>query len=152
MRLKNYTDIPTETIRAIIRNVRPGGISNFDVRISNLGVNAYRKGRNGCRGVAYTKGSGYHNRAAPFIVVSLSPAVSWKPYVQKPQGAYLGHAWGTRIEALIWVISHELRHLWQSNHTRGKVWGSKGRFSERDADAYGLRMLRAYRRGDLSLV
>ena len=151
MRLKNYTDIPTEKIREIIRAVRPAGISNFDVRISNLGANRYVKGRNGCRGRAYTQGSGYHDRASPFIVVSLSPAISWKPYIQEPRGGYLGHAWGTRVEAMLWVIAHELRHLWQAKHTRGKVYGSKGRFSERDADAYALQMLRRYRRGELSL-
>lgn len=149
MRLKNYTDIPTEQIRDLIRAVRPSGISNFDVRISNYGVNEYKKGRNGARGRAYTQGSSYHDRADPFIVVSLSPASTWKPYIQAPSGGYLGHAWGTRIEALLWVLAHELRHLWQAKHTRGKVYGSKGRFSERDADAYALQMLRRYRRGEL---
>ena len=149
MRLKNYTDIPTEQIRDLIRAVRPAGISNFDVRISNFGVNQYTRGRNGCRGLAYSQGSSYHDRAAPFIVVSLSPAISWKPYIQGPHGGYLGHAWGTRIEALLWVLAHELRHLWQAKHTRGKVYGSKGRYSERDADAYALQMLRRYRRGEL---
>ena len=153
MRLKNYTDIDSDLIRDLIRAVRPAGISNFDVRISNLGVNQYRRGRNGCRGRAYTQGSGYHDRATPFIVVSLSPAVSWRPYIQVPAGGYLGHAWGTRIEALLWVIAHELRHLWQATSTckrRGMVWGAKGRMSERDADAYALQMLRRYRRGELN--
>ena len=35
MRLKNYTDIDDEFIRSVIRAVRPAGISNFDVRVSN---------------------------------------------------------------------------------------------------------------------
>lgn len=149
MRLKNHTDIPSEFIRELIRAVRPSGISNFDVRISNFGVSAHMKGRNGARGRAYTQGCGYHDRACPFIVVSVAPAIAWKPYVQAPRGAYLGHAWGTRIEALLWVLAHELRHLWQATHSRGLVWGSKGRFSERDADCYALQMLRRYRRGEL---
>lgn len=33
---------------------------------------------------------------------------------------------------------------------RGMVWGSRGRFSERDADAYALRQLRAWRRAHRS--
>ena len=142
MRLRNYTDIKTEQIRDLIRALRPAGISNFDVRISNMG-------RNGARGRAYTEGSSYHDRADPFIVVSVSRQETWSPYIQGPRGGYLGHTWGTRIEALVWILAHELRHLWQATHSRGKVYGSKGRFSERDADAYALQMLRRYRRGEL---
>ncbi|MGH8634951.1 MAG: hypothetical protein ACRET7_12575, partial [Burkholderiales bacterium] len=58
-------------------------------------------------------------------------------------------AMGSRVEQLIVLLAHELRHLWQAKHSHGKVWGAKGRFSERDADAYALRMLRRYRRGEL---
>jgi hypothetical protein len=142
VRLKNHTDIPDELVRELIRAVRPAGISNFDVRVSNF--NGY-----GCCGRAYTKGSGYHDRANPFIVVRLAPVKKFRRYIQAPRGGYLGHAWGSRLEAFIWVLAHELRHLWQANHSRGKVWGSRGRYSERDADAYALRMVRAYRRGEL---
>lgn len=152
MRLKNHTDLSDEWIRSVIRAVRPAGISNFDVRVSNFGVNGNRRGRNGARGVAYTRGSGYHDRACPFVVVSVSPAVSWKAYRQVAKGGYLAHDWGTRQEAFLWVLAHELRHLWQAKHSRGKVWGAKGRFSERDADAYALQMLRRYRRGELDLT
>lgn len=140
MRLKNYTDIPSEQIRDLIRAVRPAGISNFDVRVSN--------GQR-FRGRAYSQGSGYHDRACPFIVCAI-PAI-WKPRIID-HGAgkgYLPIAIGSRIEALIVLLAHELRHLWQATHTRGKVWGARGRFSERDADAYALQMLRRYRRGEL---
>ncbi len=45
------------------------------------------------------------------------------------------------------VTAHELRHLWQAQHPKGwRVWGSRGQYSERDADAYAIRMLRAWRR------
>lgn len=141
MRVKNYTDIPNETVRAIIRAVRPGGISNFDVRISNTP-------RTHWRGRAYWAGSGYHDRACPFIVCSIPTADKFRPTWSYGQGAYLRMPIGSRIEALIHIIAHELRHLWQAKHSRGMVWGSRGRFSERDADAYALRMLRAYRRGE----
>lgn len=50
------------------------------------------------------------------------------------------------IEALVYVAAHELRHLWQHDHTAGKVWGARGQYSERDADAYAIRMLRKWRR------
>lgn len=142
MRLKNHTDIPTDEVRAMIRMVRPGGIANFDVRVSNL------SGR-GCCGRAYTRGSGYHTTADPFIVVRVARTDKRARWLRKGGDGYLPMAYGNRREALLAVLAHEMRHLWQANHSRGRVWGSRGRFSERDADAYALRMLRRYRRGEL---
>jgi hypothetical protein len=129
-------------IRAIIRAVRPTGVANFDVRVSNT------KGR-GCAGRAYTNGSGYHATADPFVVVRIAKTDALARTIMRGGNGYLPSTWGNRIEALLFVLAHELRHMWQATHTRGKVWGSRGRYSERDADAYALRMLRAYRRGEL---
>ena len=137
MRLKNYTDIPSDRIREIIRAVCPPGVTKFDVRVSN--------GQR-FRGYAYHEGSGYHATADPFIVCAIP---KHEHVVIKPYGAYLGMSLGSRLEQLVVLLSHEMRHLWQAKHTRGKVWGSRGRFSERDADAYALRMLRRFRRGEL---
>ena len=146
MRVKNYTDIPTEEIREMIRAVRPAGISNFDVRISNY---AGRRGR----GRAYTQGSGYHDKACPFVVVSIAKTEEkardrgeWR------SGGYLQYALGSRREVLLAILAHELRHLWQAAGTgkrKGMVYGARGRMSERDADAYAVQMLRRYRRGEL---
>jgi len=142
MRLKNYTDIPNERIKEIIQFVRPSGISNFDVRISNLnGTTA--------RGRAYYGGSGYHDRACPFIVVSLARREKFKRHIRHAdmKGGYLPMAIGSREEALVKVIAHELRHLWQAKVKRGyRVWGARGQFSERDADAYAIHKLREWRR------
>lgn len=143
MKLTNHTNIPNETIRAIIRAVRPSGIANFDVRISN-------SAEGGCVGRAYTKGSGYHATADPFLVVRVAKTDARARTITHGGGGYLSSVWGNRIEALLFVLAHELRHMWQANHTRGKVYGARGRYSERDADAYALRMLRAYRRGELA--
>lgn len=153
MKLVNHTDIPTETIRAIIRAVRPAGIGNFDVRISNFA------GR-GCVGRAYTNGSGYHATADPFLIVRVARTDARARHKGKARGAYLAEVWGSRVEAVIWVLAHELRHMWQAGGARddrrriicprrGMVYGARGRFSERDADAYALQMLRRYRRGEL---
>jgi len=145
MRLKNHTDLSNEWLRAAIRAVRPSGISNFDVRISNHDGHS-------CGGRAYTQGSSYHDRADPFIVVRIAPEGKFKARQTEAFGAYLPHAWGTRKEAVLWVLAHEMRHLWQAKHSRGKVCGAKGKYSEKDADAYALQMLRRYRRGELEGV
>jgi hypothetical protein len=54
----------------------------------------------------------------------------------------------TREEALVHVAGHGLRHLWQTTHTgkRGKVWGARGQYSDRDADAYAIRKTREWRK------
>jgi hypothetical protein len=63
-------------------------------------------------------------------------------------GGYIDHLTLSREEAFIHILAHELRHLWQKNHRtkRGKVWGARGRFSDRDADAYAIRKQREWRR------
>lgn len=63
-------------------------------------------------------------------------------------GAHLPDPWvADRTEALVFVAAHELRHLWQAIVPRGRrVWGARGQYSERDCDAYALKMLRAWRR------
>lgn len=144
MRLRNHTDIQTETIRAIIAAVRPSGISRFDVRVSNT------TGRGGA-GRAYMNGSGYHATADPFIVIRVPRTEALARYRMKARGGYLPSDIGSRTECLLFILAHELRHLWQAKHKRGRVYGARGRFSERDADAYALRMLRAYRRGELAI-
>ena len=143
MRLKNYTDVSSDWIRWCIRAVRPGGIGNFDVRVSNT-----QRGRT-ASGRAYHAGSAYHDRADPFIVIRLAPPSRFKATRIAGNGGYLPHTLGSRQEALLFLLAHELRHLWQANYSRGMVYGSRGRFSERDADAYALHMLRRFRRGEL---
>lgn len=156
MKLSNSTDIPNATIRAIVRAVRPTGIANFDVTIRNT------KGK-GCAGTAYTQGSGYHATANPFLVVRVARTDTLARCVRAADGGYLPIVWGSRTEALLFVLAHELRHMWQAGGAldsrkrvvkprRGMVYGSRGRFSERDADAYALQMLRKFRRGELDLL
>jgi hypothetical protein len=141
MKLKNHTDIPTDLIKDIIRFVRPPGISKFDVRISNLTHGTKGRGR------AYYRGSGYHSTADPFVIVSIATAERFKPYVSWEHKGYLPIVHGSREEALVTLLAHELRHLWQEKVKRGhRVWGARGQFSERDADAYALHKLREWRR------
>jgi hypothetical protein len=60
---------------------------------------------------------------------------------------YLASAEYTQEEAIVHLVAHELRHLWQANVPKGqRIWGARGRFSERDADAYAIRKVRHWRR------
>jgi hypothetical protein len=163
MRLENSTNISDERVQEIIRFVRPSGISGFDVRISN---SKYL-----FAGSAYSNGSSLHKTSNPFIVVRVTNEEEKFPYfahyksqtkvhlrpkqgtikleskaISKSSGGYLDHLLLSREEALVHVIAHELRHLWQKNHKKGKVWGARGRYSDRDADAYAIRKTREWRR------
>ena len=62
-------------------------------------------------------------------------------------GGYITSIELSREESLVNNLAHELRHYWQMNHIgkRGKVWGARGKFSERDADAYAIRRTREWR-------
>ncbi len=60
---------------------------------------------------------------------------------------YQGITVFTPEEALLVVLAHELRHLWQFTvPLGGRVWGARWQYSERDADCYALRILRRWRR------
>lgn len=144
MRLKNYTDLDTDLIRRIIRAVRPPGIANFDIGVKN---------NDGAgRGRAYTGGTSYHDRHCPYIVVAVAKTEKQARSRWTGHGGYLPWDCGNRVENFLFILAHELRHLWQKKVKRGRrVWGARGQFSEKDADAYALQMLRRFRRGELDL-
>jgi len=70
----------------------------------------------------------------------------YKP--KKSSGGYIPSLMLSREEAFIHVLAHEFRHFWQLNHKgkKGKVWGARGLFSDRDADSYAIRKVREWRR------
>lgn len=139
MRLANTTTIPDDLVRAIIREVCPANVTNYTVRVTNAGYGKFR-------GVAYA----CSNRIT--VRIAATNAAAQLDYRHKSLGkGYLeGYSITGRLEALLFVLAHEFRHLWQSRVKRGyRVWGSRGQFSERDADAYALSMLRKFRRGEL---
>ena len=62
-------------------------------------------------------------------------------------GGYLDCLLLSREELIVNIMSHEFRHAWQCIKRRGyRVWGARGQFSERDADAYAIKMTRKWRR------
>ena len=146
MRLKNYTDFTDTEVRELINLVRPPGIAKFEVRVQN-----FRDGAFFGRGMAYTEGTSVTRH--PVVIISIPRKERYARYItEKEYGkGYLGGiTLGGRKETLLFILAHELRHLWQGKVRKGRrVWGSKGVFSERDADAYALSKLRKYRRGEL---
>lgn len=143
MRIRNTTAIPTETLRAVLRFTCPPGVSGYDVRLNNARGYPFK-------GKAYAKGCSMHETADPFIVLYIGEASLFpRPPRVRDSGGYLPVPYlADRVEALVYLAAHELRHLWQGKVKRGRrVWGARGQYSERDACAYGIRMLRAWRRG-----
>lgn len=132
----NRSKFSNDHVREIIRIVRPPGISTFSVEIGN-------------------RSWGSSGRAKPWSnKVRINLDAKWKyPFVchatkdgKRAVNGYLPVKLLTLEEDLVYVIAHELRHLWQYKHTRGKAWGARGRYSELDACAFGINRLREWRR------
>ena len=141
MRIKNYTNVATSTIREMVRFAVPPGVAGFDVRVNNTGARF--------RGRAYAEGNSIHDRPCPFIIVSIGRSERLPPIDVRHRGGYLPMPAMSREEMLLVLLAHELRHLWQGRVKRGRrVYGARGQYSERDADAYALRALRHWRRGE----
>ena len=122
-----------EKIQEVVRFVRPGGISRFTVAV---------------RGTRYASASGraYCGSWHPRVMFKVGSSLKF-PYSMTSRGAYLGVTVYSLEETLVFIMAHELRHLWQLKHPRGyRVWGARGQYSERDADAYALHKLREWRR------
>lgn len=140
MRLRNTSGIDNDLARKIINFVRPSGLSKFDVMLKNSSSHY--------GGMAYYKGSGYHMSSDPFVTVRIGPSKSFPYNDAKKASGYLPAGWiYNRTEAFVLVLAHELRHLWQDKVKKGRrVWGARGQYSERDADAYAIGKLRQWRR------
>ena len=144
-RWRNFTDLNDTELKRLYTQMLPPGLKAHDVEIKNHGAG-------GGRGTAYYAGSAYHTTARPFVVVSVPKTDKASRVRRKAHDGYLPVDTGSRMEVFVYILAHELRHLWQAKskgRPRGMVYGAKGRFSERDACAYGMQMLRRYRRGEL---
>lgn len=147
MKIRNNTQISNDLIREIISFVRPSGIKNFDVMIKNS-----NNKHTGYYGRAYPKGCiSYHRTANPFIVVQVPLG---KEYPRKLSTYQYGQLKGRRYyitneaEDMVYVISHELRHIWQgkTKNKAGYFWRSRGRYSEIDTESYAIRKIREWRK------
>lgn len=144
MKIKNTTDIPTETLRRIIRFCLP---ENVDlpgrVRLTNS-RHAY--------GGRYS--ATFHGDVLLRIGATKKYPTRIRPY------QYAQHrgrkVWvGSRLEGVVYLAAHELRHHWQgkgrmrnSFFPTGYVRNAKGKWSEVDTEAYAIHTLRAWRRAE----
>lgn len=157
MKVTNYTKFDTELIKEIIRFVRPPGISNFDIKIKNSEDGW--KGKAYCGGVSfrfYDRESGESRegyRTKPLVVIGVPHKTTERTRYKRPRvtdyqvRGYLRSVQFSPVEDMVHLLAHELRHLWQAKVPRGRrVWGARGKFSERDADAYAIRKTREWRR------
>jgi hypothetical protein len=136
-------------IRKMIRFVRPPSISGFDVVIRWDFITFH--------GSAYYDGSWSHKVInedgsmdyPPYIVIHVMPkthGIRRFPHTWHKRGAYLEVTVRSEEEATLFLIAHELRHIWQYKFKgEPRAPGSRGIVSERDADIYGIKMLRLWR-------
>jgi hypothetical protein len=177
MRFRNYTDLSDALVREVAAFVMPPGVTgSFSLKncgngpfrgraypenagpycVVSIGAakwypyrgqdkrkvreqwRRYRKGKAEPRTTHWYAG-GVMTHTTTRMVKAGAPG-NRKGYLPRP-------ALGNRTEALVYVLAHELRHLWQGRVHRGRrVWGSRGQYSERDADAYAIHKLREWRR------
>ncbi len=155
MRYQNFTSVSDDLLRKIIRFTCPSGVSGFDI--------AFKNSARGFCGRAYYSGTSYHEqslirrgirkrgvcqRYTPLVVINVPPPRKYvRPNVTDYGGGYLRSVQFSHTEDIVHLVAHELRHLWQAKVKRGyRVWGSRGQYSERDADAYAIQKLRQWRR------
>ena len=137
----NTTSMPDDLVREVVRFTMPPGVKGIDVMVKNS-ASAYG-------GRAYTGGSSYHGNWKKFVVLRVGKRERMviTPY---QYGQHKGKKiWiKDREELLVYLAAHELRHIWQSNRRNkaGYIWGSRGRYSEVDTEAYAIHMLRKWRK------
>jgi hypothetical protein len=138
-KLVNYTKFNSDLIREIVRFAKPNGLSGFTVKVHNSWC---------WHGRAYCG----QKVAKVFLPKGTTERTRYKhpnvtDHSERKQG-YIKSTQFTPVEDMIHLIAHELRHVWQPrNRNRRSVWGARnGRISERDADAYAIRMVRAWRK------
>lgn len=134
MKLKNFTTIPDELLREIIRFVCPSGVTNLRIEVRNTKRTYGGAAYVGCKrvGLRFQPRRRYPTFIHPY------------QYAQhKGRKYYIANL----AEMIVYIAAHELRHMWQHLHPRGwRAWGSRGRYSEVDTEAYAIKMLRAWRR------
>ncbi len=117
------------------------------------------------------RGYSYALSYPPLVRLWIPRKFSDRPHQQICNKPYLPFLTLDDYEMFHHFLAHELRHVWQGQHTRlngglrlinnrgrlrvashkrlRQVWGARGMFSERECDAYAIRVVRRLRRDGL---
>lgn len=141
MRIKTtHPNFSNDLIREIVNFVKPSGVHNFDVWV--------KTSKKSFHGRAYTGGTHFHSRHCPYIVIRIGKnKYPFKHKYPNRKESFPEIETLNEIELLVHVIAHEIRHLWQAKmkNKRGYYPGSKGKFSELDAEMYAIDMVNKWR-------
>jgi hypothetical protein len=166
--LRNSSNFEDDEIWAALKEA----LSHISFRyITRVDVTVTNRYRDDFRGRCYGKGCSMHipDPSMPLVIARITPeekqfpqwidrsSVHLKRHVVRDgrklletkkvsSGGYISCWLLDRTECLLYVLSHEFRHLWQMEHKRGRVWGSRGTFSDRDSDAFAIQKVRKYRK------
>ena len=131
-RFKNTTALPSGFLREVVRFCTPHGCGPIRIWFKRAHCGFHFTGR------CY---STYVTCKVP------QPVLLRRIYHSGDTKGYIDWRACTYEEALVALVAHELRHVWQFRNARGRrVWGSRGLMSERDADAFAIRKMREWRR------
>jgi hypothetical protein len=160
MKLRNETKLRAKLLREMVNFCCPSGVTDFLIRFahgrsysggaySEQYANFVAKKETGFRGRVYWEKT--RNECSDVVIRIPHYAKGRGKIENTTRGGrgYLPSVEYTREEALVHLVAHELRHLYQALHPdrqRGRVWGARGQFSERDADAYAISRTRHWRR------
>jgi hypothetical protein len=142
-------------IAELVRFARPPGLAGFKIKLAPAPRSG--DGRTDAAGrriypvrASYWSGLAFVDESRIFLRIPIRFLGPWrKPYAfvgTRGGRGYQGIKVYTAEEALLNLLAHELRHLWQRKNRRGRVWGARGLYSERDADSYSLGVVRRWRR------
>jgi hypothetical protein len=164
--LRNTTTFTESLIAEMLQSSLPGVVPDFDVTVTNRHADRYR-------GKCYPYGCGLRredpdkpliiarvtaddNAFPTWTIEKAASETDHEPSRERLTGedgrrirwrGYIGTLLRDREECLLYVLAHELKHLKQRDCKTGWIWGSRGkRYSERDADAFAIRVVRAWRR------
>jgi len=143
MKLVNTTSINDALLHQIIRYCQPSGVYLKDIK--QFKFKSTKR---------YHHGAYYHNKR---IVIHVpKPFTYTKPHVRLQRRGYLESTHYTWLEELIYVVAHEMRHMWQHNNDwklpriikriRKHTMGTRAKLTEVDACVYGIQKARAWRK------
>lgn len=147
---------PRAKIAELIGYARPPGVARFEIefapqRYTERAPIESPHQKYYCHRASAWSGCAFITERRILIRV---PVIACGPYAKPYQfggapnsSGYQGHRVFSAEEAMLYILAHELRHLWQRKVPRGwRVWGARGRYSERDCDCYALGVVRRWRR------